>query len=204
VDAERDWLARPSHDFLNAVAAHEPTPGGGSVAAAAGALAAAMARMVAAYSPQRTADDSTRAAVSRAAAELEQADLILRRLINEDAAAYLAYRAAKASGDAAAQTRATVLAIAVPMEIAAAACSVLRIMEREMNGWSRNLVSDLGVAAALAEACVRSAALNVRVNLKHAPQADPRGETRQEIDTLCLHAADLHQRLSQFVIDQLQ
>ena len=37
-------------EFLNAVAAREPTPGGGAVAATAGALGAALARMVAAYS----------------------------------------------------------------------------------------------------------------------------------------------------------
>ena len=37
-------------DFLNAAAAKQPTPGGGSIAALAGALAASMGEMVLNYS----------------------------------------------------------------------------------------------------------------------------------------------------------
>ena len=200
---ESDWLARPGHAFLDAVAAREPTPGGGSVAAAAGALAASMARMVAAYSPARDADANAFAAIRAASAELAEADRMLRGLVNEDAAAYQSYVEARKSGDADERKRATALALAVPMEVAAVACSVLRTLDRCKDACNRNLVSDLGVAAVLAEACVRAAAYNVRVNLKQAPEADPTGEVRAELTALTDAAQSLMQTVLKLVDAQV-
>ncbi len=63
MSASKDYLRLPLHDFLADVAARTPTPGGGSVAAAVGALGAALARMALAYTEGRPAgagDDPTR------------------------------------------------------------------------------------------------------------------------------------------------
>jgi glutamate formiminotransferase/formiminotetrahydrofolate cyclodeaminase len=196
---ELDWLGESGHGFLDAVAARQPTPGGGSVAAAAGALAAAMARMVAAYSPGGGAGADAVAAVRGAAEELAEADRMLRRLVNEDAAAYQFYANARKSAAAGERERATALALAVPMETVAVGCAVLRTLDRCKEAWNRNLISDLGVAAVLAEACVRAAAYNVRINLKLSPEADPRGEIEREMQELLDHAGALLSSVSEFV-----
>ncbi len=50
---EKDYLSLPLQTFLADLAAKSPTPGGGSVAALAGAVAACQARMVLEYSVGR-------------------------------------------------------------------------------------------------------------------------------------------------------
>ena len=85
-------------DFLSAAAAKQPTPGGGAVAALAGALAAAMAEMVLNYSVAKKDllqfSESNKAALH----ELSTARQLLLDLLVEDQAAYQSYSDAKKSG----------------------------------------------------------------------------------------------------------
>ncbi|MDP8977520.1 MAG: cyclodeaminase/cyclohydrolase family protein, partial [Actinomycetota bacterium] len=55
-DHGQDYLRQPLGDFLERVAAQEPAPGGGAVAAVAIALAAALAGMAARLSERHTVD----------------------------------------------------------------------------------------------------------------------------------------------------
>src|SRR5262245_5876212 len=75
-------------DFLEALAARTPTPGGGAVASAVGATAAALARMVVAYSLGKKSLAAHQPALEIAARELDVARALLLRLADEDAAAY--------------------------------------------------------------------------------------------------------------------
>src|SRR5438105_15443651 len=82
--------------FLNAAAAKQPTPGGGSIAALAGALAAAMGEMVLNYSVGRKqnapdADQTMRAVL----AEFTRARQLLLELMREDQLAYESLTAAR-------------------------------------------------------------------------------------------------------------
>src|SRR3954467_14635955 len=82
--------------FLRATAAKQPTPGGGSVAALAGALAAAMGEMVLNYSVGRKqnspdADQSMRVVL----AEFTRARQLLLELMREDQLAYESLTAAR-------------------------------------------------------------------------------------------------------------
>ncbi|MFH0982831.1 MAG: cyclodeaminase/cyclohydrolase family protein [Planctomycetota bacterium] len=196
---ENDLLGRPAHAFLNAVAAREATPGGGSVAAAAGALAVALARMVTAYSAAKVSGAEDTDPVRQDADRLAHADRMLRQLVNEDAAAYRAYTTARKSGEPAELARARAVAIAVPLEVAAVAGAALGIMDQFKELSNRNLISDLGVAAVLTEACVRAAAYNVRVNLRDAPQADPKGEVPHELERLLERARQARDSVVGFV-----
>ena len=196
--SETDLLGQPVHAFLDGVAEREPTPGGGSVAAAAGALAIALARMVAAYSDGKCTDRDDPTKADQVADQLAHADRMLRRLVNEDAAAYRSYTAARKSSDPAEQARATGVAIAVPLETAAVACSALAVLDRFKETSNRNLVSDLGIAAVLAEASVRAAAYNIRINLRDADQADPKGEVREEMEHLLEHARRARESIAGF------
>jgi len=99
--------------FLAALAARQPSPGGGAAAALAAALGAAAGAMAARYTT-----GATWAAVSAEAEALAQsldASLVeAQRLADEDAAAFAAYQAAKTAKDAAALAAATARSLAAP------------------------------------------------------------------------------------------
>ena len=163
---------RDSHsldDFLDAVAARQPTPGGGAVAAAAGALACSMARMVAAYSPISDSDPAASRLVKKLQEQLQRADEAIRELLSEDGRAYMELREASKRlknhpGSKGEHDTALALATTIPLEIAGVACEALYVMERLLPVANRHLLSDLGVAAVMAEAAVRASSYMVRVN----------------------------------------
>ncbi len=68
-------------EFLDRTADRTPTPGGGSVTAAAGAHACALARMVAAFSTGKKTAPPVRTQVEETARRLHRADQLLRALI---------------------------------------------------------------------------------------------------------------------------
>src|ERR1700674_2904413 len=80
-------------DFLNAAAAKQPAPGGGSVTALVGALAASMGEMVVNYSIGKKNLAAHAADHPAALAELSRARSLMLQLMAEDQAAYEAMTA---------------------------------------------------------------------------------------------------------------
>jgi formiminotetrahydrofolate cyclodeaminase len=188
-----DDLADLSLDeFLNRTAQRSPSPGGGSVAAAAGALSAALARMVAAYSTPKDAAASMQPGWAHLIQRLHRADELLRALISRDAAAYTAMSAARPKRGAAATPQyeqAVLAALAVPLEIAAACSEVLAVLDDFKSQANRFLHSDLGAAAVIAEAAIRAARFMVWVNVPELTDASLRPRLLSEIDTIAAHGA---------------
>src|SRR3954469_3638025 len=83
-----DFLSLPVKDFLAATAAKAPTPGGGSVAALAGALAASLAAMALEYTVCKKSFAQHDAEIRPALAQFQNASRLLQELILEDVAAY--------------------------------------------------------------------------------------------------------------------
>src|SRR3954463_8306073 len=81
--------------FLDASAARQPTPGGGSVAALAGALAASMGEMVVNYSLGKKDLEAFADELKPALAEYHRARGMLVQLMGEDQQAYAALTAAR-------------------------------------------------------------------------------------------------------------
>ena len=161
-------------DFVSSVASSAPVPGGGSVAAHAGALAAALARMVAGLTVGRKKYAAVDTDMRALATDAEALGARLAALVHEDADAYAAVSAAyKLPGDAgvAAAGRATAIQAAlveaarVPLETARACTAVARLAVTCASKGNTNAVSDAGVAALLAEAACKGAAFNVRINV---------------------------------------
>jgi glutamate formiminotransferase/formiminotetrahydrofolate cyclodeaminase len=160
--------------FVARVASPAPTPGGGSVAAHAGALSAALAQMVSGLTAGRkkyAAVDAEVRAIAGEASTLRQA---LSTLVARDAASYDAVRAAyqqPSDTDEQTATRthaihaALIGAAEVPLETARAAARVCALAARIAEIGNRNAVSDAAVAALLAEAACKGAAWNVRINV---------------------------------------
>ena len=173
-------------DFLAALAAKQPTPGGGSVAALAGALAAAMGEMVLNYSVGKKDLAAHEPALREALSELTRAREMLLELLIEDQLAFekltAARKACNNAGDRDPAFAAALLAcIRIPQTIAATAAAVLELCERVTPIANKYLLSDLAVSAEIAMATVRCGAYNVRVNL--ADLSDPADRQRLENST---------------------
>lgn len=158
------------HDFLDSVASATPTPGGGSVAALAGALGASLAQMVAGLTAGRkkyAAVDAEARAVLNRAGELRQA---LAAAIAEDSAAFedlmVAVRnksLSEAEREAAVQA-ATRVAAEVPLRVARLALEAASLAEQMTRLGNTNAVTDAAAGGLMARAAVQIAALNVKIN----------------------------------------
>jgi glutamate formiminotransferase/formiminotetrahydrofolate cyclodeaminase len=160
--------------FVAAVASPSPVPGGGSVAAHAGALAAALTQMVAGLTVGKK---------KYAAVDAEMRDIAVRAagLVNtlsalavRDAEAYAEVSAAlklPQAPEAAAAARSAALstgllrAARVPLDTARACANVAELAVVVAERGNTNATSDAGVAALLAEAGCKGAAFNVRINV---------------------------------------
>ncbi len=161
-------------EFLDQLASNAPVPGGGSVAAVSGAMAAGLVSMVCSL----TLGKKKYAHVEEAMRSLlEQSETLrqqLQQLAEADAEAFRRLSAAyklprETSADIAirrdAIQSATRQATDVPLQTARAAASVLPLCRPAAEQGNSAAVSDVGVAALLAQAAVRSALFNVDINL---------------------------------------
>ena len=157
--------------FIEQLAAPTATPGGGSAAAASGAMAAGLAGMVAAMSRGKKAYAQYEAPLSEAIARLAGLREELKAAIDADAASYnavmKAYKAAREAGDEgkALVNAALREAAGVPLGVAERAAEAARIAEGLRAISSPMMSSDLTTAVALAQAAITGALANVDINL---------------------------------------
>jgi glutamate formiminotransferase / formiminotetrahydrofolate cyclodeaminase len=167
----------PSLDgWIDELAGGAPTPGGGSAAALAGTLAAALVAMVARLTIGKKAYAAVEAQARDILAEAEELRAKLRRLVDEDAAAYdgvsRAYRIPK--DDPSRRRRvddALLVAARTPADVAQRAERVLQLANEIEQIGNKNAVSDARVAAMLARTAIDGATENVKVNV--AAMSDP-------------------------------
>lgn len=154
--------------FLDALGAKQPVPGGGSVAGLCGAVAAALAQMVNGYSVGRKSLSVHEGALAEDAAALARFRDEMLWLADEDARAYARLNAIeRLEKDDPARSeydRAVRDAIAVPARVMETAGEILGLCERMAGRSNPWLLSDLAIAAILADASCRAGAWNVRVN----------------------------------------
>ncbi len=164
----------PIGSFLDAAAARQPAPGGGSVSALVGALAASMGEMVLNYSVGKKGLEAHQDELKTVLAELTRARELMLGLMEEDQRAYAALTAARKLPADSPERRtdfaaALVASIRTPQAMGAAALAVLELCERVATKVNRFLLSDLAVCADLAVATVRCAVYNVKANLPDVP-----------------------------------
>jgi formiminotetrahydrofolate cyclodeaminase len=160
-------------DLLSAIAAKAPTPGGGAVASAVGALSAALAEMVVAYSVGKKSLAPHAPAREAARHRRENARTLLLQLADEDAAAYGVVnelsRLPESDPRRAELPDAVAASVQVPQAVIAACTDLLRLMEGLAPITNRQLKSDLAIAAILAEATARASRWNILVNAPYLP-----------------------------------
>ncbi|HET8712627.1 MAG TPA: glutamate formimidoyltransferase [Gemmatimonadales bacterium] len=163
--------AGPSLDgWIEQLAGGAPTPGGGSAAALAGTLAAALVAMVARLTVGRKAYAEVDARAREILDEAEQLRAELRRLVDEDAAAYegvsRAYKIPKTDpGRVQAIDDALLAAARPPAEVVKRARRLLALAQTIEQIGNKNAVSDARVAGMLAKTAIDGATENVNANL---------------------------------------
>jgi len=197
-------VERSLRAFSDDLASAAAVPGGGSAAAYAGALGAALAAMVGRIAERKEPNEVTTALITEA--DYLRADFI--RLVDDDSAAYLhvseAMKMPKGTDD---EKRARIErlqaallgASRVPLEVAKTSRRLLDLCERTIERASTATLSDLGVGAFLAETALRSAALNVMINLASLKDAAQVKALSEDLDRAVDGADEQRKRITDFV-----
>ncbi len=169
-------------DFVEILASSAPVPGGGSVAALAGALGVSLLTMVAEITMgKKRPEDKT--AIEEALKTLTPMRARFVELMDEDAAAFKKVMAAfklpkgdesqiRARADAVEQG--TIGAAAVPLETARTALAALAAGDVLAEQGSKSAVSDVACGALCLEAAARAAGYNILINLAGIENAGER------------------------------
>lgn len=205
-------IDKPVSHFLDELASSAPAPGGGSVAALSGALGAALISMVCNLTLGKRGYEEVQGDIEDLLAQAEALRKELTDLLEADVAAYTAYsQAAKLPREteeqkavrAEAMQNALKNATLVPLRIAEAAVKVMDLCMPVAEKGNKFAVSDAGVAVLMAEASLRSAALNVLINLGTLKDEAFVADKRQQLDSLLAGKGELRDQIYDYVAARL-
>lgn len=197
VDGE--LVLRPTFDFVDEVSRDTPAPGGGSVAALAGALGGALAGMVANLSIGKGEFDDRYDLLCSIAERAQTVKDALVRGVDEDTRAFdsvlTGMRMPQDTEEERAVRSAAIqegykTATLVPLGTAEACLEAMALCH-EMSGMAPpEMISDVGTGALLGHAGLKAAAYNVRINLPSIDDQDFHKEVRGRLDGLFAKADD--------------
>lgn len=205
-DATTDEKRAPNSgsNFIDALAAGTPTPGGGSAAAFTGAMAASLVAMVARLTlgKEKFADvESQMQSILDEALVLQK---VLHAAVEADSAAFkdvmAAYRLPK-EGDEAKQARQGAIqnaiqeAAQIPFQTARKSLRVLQLAIQAASLGNPNTITDAGTAAALANAAIAGAGYNVRVNTLSMEDKDLKKQYLTELRSIEQRAIQFMEQL---------
>lgn len=191
-------IDRTIEGLLEEFSEANPTPGGGSAAALAGATGAALLLMVANMPKSRTNAIAERDALDSAATELARFVESLTALIDRDASAYdlviAAFRKPKATEDEQTERKAAIqaamrVATEVPLETIRACVGAIREGRATVAHGNPSAASDVKVGYRLLMAAAEGARDNVNINLDGLKDLDVQALIRNEATALMDEAA---------------
>jgi formiminotetrahydrofolate cyclodeaminase len=179
--------------FLDELASHSPAPGGGSVAALAGAMGSALTSMVSRLTMGKKKYADVAIEMKKILEESERLRQQFTKLVDDDTTAFNkvieAYGLPKETDDqkalrSAAIQEATKEAALVPLEAMKHVIDALALAKVIAEKGNVNSLSDVGVGALMLHAGCESAALNVQINLQSINDVDFVGWKAEEVSTL--------------------
>ncbi|HLE15113.1 MAG TPA: glutamate formimidoyltransferase [Anaerolineales bacterium] len=195
-------------DFLEALAAETPAPGGGSASAYAGAMSAGLVAMVARLTIGRKKYAGVETQMRIVLEEAEGLRAALAEAVSQDAAAYEAVMAAyklpkddpaEQQARSAAVQSAMLEAARVPLSVVQWCVQVLDLVNQVVVLGNVNAISDAGTAAALAGAALAGAALNVRINVAALEDREAAGQLADELQIQENSAAGLQEQIQKTI-----
>ncbi len=184
---------QPLEIFLDRLASKASTPGGGSAAAVMGATGAALVSMVCNLTVGKK---NYQAVETEMQALLDQAETLRRRLtdmIQADVAVFdqvmEAYGMPREDEDQKAQRSVAIQsalkeATEVPLACTEACAEVIRLSRTAAEKGNLNVVSDAGVAVMAAYAALKSAALNVHINISAINDEEFTRQRQNQLDAI--------------------
>lgn len=199
--------------FADELSADSPAPGGGSVAALAGALAAGLATMVANLSHPKRGFEARQAALERIAVAGQEIKDRLLAAVDADTAAFdrylVALRLPRATEEEKARRRAaldeaTIGTIAVPMITLEAAPEIVELC-REVAGIGLEAsLSDAGTGAEMARAAASGAYQNVCINLPGLSDVGARATLAARADAAWRRTRELAEPIAAEILGRLR
>jgi glutamate formiminotransferase/formiminotetrahydrofolate cyclodeaminase len=210
---EGPLVLRPTYDFVDEVSRDTAAPGGGSVAALAGALGSALAAMVANLSVPTGKFDEQYDTLCRIAERGQELKDDLIRGVDEDTQAFdsviEAMRMAKDTEEqrearAEAMRAGYKAATRVPLANVELCVEALKLCAEIAPLSDPQMISDVGTAALLADAGARSAAYNVRINLPETGDEMFSTRMREAVETLLAESTRLAEAVAAHVEEKLE
>ena len=186
--------------FLDILASGNPTPGGGSASAVAGALAGALTSMICHVTVGKKKYQDVAEELSGIQGQAHHIRIRLQQLIVEDSQAFNAVIAAftlpKATEEekntrSAAIQEAFKGAIVPPFDVMRNALKILKLAEALVEKSNPNAITDLACAVHLAKAAIAGAELNVKINLSSIKDAEFTTQRGTELQLIQQEAKEL-------------
>ena len=199
-------------DFLDALASNAPAPGGGSVAALSGAMGAALLSMVCNLTVGKKRYEDVQDDIAALLAKSEALRHRLTDLLEADVEVFTgvsaAYKMPRKSPEAKAARSAAIqealkAATQVPLDVAKACVEVIELCTQAAEQGNQGAVSDAGVAVLMAEAGLRSAALNVIINIHAIKDEAFSARVQGELDALLEGRSALKEQVYDLVVEKL-
>jgi len=190
---EGPLVLRQTYDFVDEVSRDTPAPGGGSVAALAGALGAALGAMVANLSVGKGEYDERYEELCALAERAQEVKDALVRGVDEDTQAFdSVIKGMRMPKDTEAERKAREQAIQdgykaatlVPLATVERCRDALALCRQMVEMAPVDMMSDVGTGALVARAGLVGAAYNVRINLKSIKDPGWGASIRERLGTL--------------------
>ncbi len=179
--------------FLDELASKSSTPGGGGAAAVSGAMGAALISMVANFTIGKKGHEDVEDECKEILAKSEQLRSELTDAIKDDVDVFnrvmASYGMPKETDDEKAARSAEIQAALkeatdVPLQCAKLCREVINLSQPIADKGNKNVISDAGVAVLAGYAGLRSAALNVYINIGGIKDKEFADDRRQQLETL--------------------
>ena len=184
---------KPITEFLNDLASNSPAPGGGSVAALAGAMGAALTSMVCNLTIGKKKYAEVETEMKSVLQQAERLRAQFTTLVDKDTETFNKVMQAfalpketdeqKTKRTAAVQST-TKEAAKVPLEVMKLCIEGLKLAKSVAEKGNASSISDAGVSAIMLYGGLESAALNVRINLPGLHDKEFVESTSKDVDSL--------------------
>ncbi len=188
-----DLVEMKVNDFVDEVSRESPAPGGGSVAALAGALGAALSSMVSNLTANKRGSEAVDKELNEAAEICQEIKFNLVKAVDDDTSAFNTYMDARRL---AANTKEEKLirentmqeglkeAVMVPMNTAQQSHRVINLAEKVARLGNPASITDVAVGAQMAYAGVKGGIYNVLINLAEITDKNFIDEMRKRCEKL--------------------
>ena len=203
---------KPVQTFLDDLASKASTPGGGSAAAIMGAMGAALVSMVANLTVGKknyeAVDDEMQELLARSEQVREKLSNMIKADIDVFDQVMAAYGLPKDTDeDKAARSKSIQSALKeatdVPLACVGLCAEVIQLCKPMAEKGNTNVISDAGVAVLAANAALRSAALNVYINIGGIKDEEFANDRRQQLESMLAGKNELTEEVYELVKSKL-